>query len=90
MNSPTALADCAHDNSGRMHCIHWFAQQIGAPVDWVRHNMRKVPHHKRGRRVLFTDSDVDEFLRITKVDPGDSPEIQLSDLSRARQAAKSK
>lgn len=78
--------DCGHGNDGRFRCVHWFASEIDAPVQWVRRNMRILPHHKRGRLVRFTEGDVTEYEAASKVDA--EPEFELSTLSRARQAAR--
>ncbi|MFV0634617.1 hypothetical protein [Demequina sp.] len=69
-----------------MRCIHWFAGEMGAPVQFIRRNMRTIPHHKRGRLVRFTEGDADEYEAATKVEA--EPEIALTSLSRARQAAR--
>ena len=78
--------ECKHDNSGRFRCVHWFAGEIDAPVQWVRRNMRTLAHHNRGRLVRFTEANVTEYEEASKVQS--EPDIALSELSRARQAAR--
>lgn len=77
---------CGHDNSGRYRCVHWFAEQIDAPVSWVRKNIRTLPRHKRGHLVRFTEKNVEEYEAASKVEA--EPAVELSGLSRARQAAR--
>ena len=84
--STATCPECGHDNTARFRCVHWFADAIGAPVQWVRRNMRTLPHHKRGRLVRFTEANLAEYEAATKVEA--QPDIELSSLSRARQAAR--
>jgi hypothetical protein len=34
---------------------------------WLRRNISRLPHVKIGRQTLFTDSDLEEILRICRV-----------------------
>lgn len=50
----------------------WFAAQIGMSEDWVRRNVKRLPHHKVGRLTKFDEHCVDLLRERTAVRPRDS------------------
>ena len=66
----------------RFHDAAWFAEQIGMSLDWVQHNVKRLPHHKVGRRTKFDLHCVAAYQDIT-ARPG-SPRLERSPGSQAR------
>lgn len=46
------------------------ARRIGRTPDWVRRNTKRLPHHRLGNRVMFSDECVRLFMAQTLVNPG--------------------
>jgi hypothetical protein len=44
----------------------------GLTENWLRDQarLRKVPHHRPGRKIMFTDEDIAEIVRLTAVAAG--------------------
>lgn len=62
------------------------AERLGHSADWWqrRASARAVPHHRDGRRVWFTEADVDAYLAQTAVAPErDDPLRSQTGRSRA-------
>lgn len=51
------------------HDAAWFAKRIGMGLDWVRHNTARLPHHRVGRKVRYSEESVAIFKEATKVAP---------------------
>lgn len=47
----------------------WMAQRIQKSVDWIDHNIRKVPHIRIGGSVFFTERLAREFIEAATVRP---------------------
>lgn len=45
------------------------AAALHCPESWLRKKISQLPHRKRGKTVVFTDSDLDEIDRMTAVSP---------------------
>lgn len=47
------------------------AAETGLPVDWLYRQARrgKIPHHRLGRKVRFTESDLVQLVQDTQVVP---------------------
>ncbi|SNS63939.1 hypothetical protein SAMN06309944_1118 [Micrococcales bacterium KH10] len=62
-----------------LHDAAWFAEQIGMSEDWVRRNSKRLPCHKVGRMLRFSEDSVRIFLERTAIDPE-----RLSQTERSR------
>lgn len=51
----------------RFHDAAWFAEQIDMSLDWVQHNVKRLPHHKVGRLTKFDDHCVAIYRDRTAV-----------------------
>lgn len=51
----------------QFHDAAWFASMIGMSLDWVQHNVKRLPHHKVGRRTKFDDHCVAIYRDRTAV-----------------------
>jgi hypothetical protein len=62
------------------------AEKFGHAEDWWKRQSaaKKVPHHRDGRRVWFTDDDVAAYLRATEVRPHDPLRGALAPRSKSR------
>lgn len=54
----------------QFHDTVWFAGQIDVSEDWVRRNIKALPHHKVGRLTKFDDHCVELFRDRTAVHQG--------------------
>jgi len=66
--------------------IEWMSQRINKSVDWIAHNMRRVPHVKIGRNVRFTERLAREFIEAATVRPA-SGQTKASRQAAQRRAA---
>lgn len=66
----------------RFHDAAWFAEQIDMSLDWVRRNVKRLPHHKVGRLTKFDLHCVAAYRDLT-AQPG-SPRLERSPGSQAR------
>ncbi|MFJ3085030.1 DNA-binding protein [Streptomyces sp. NPDC086838] len=49
------------------------AEELKVPEPWLRRNIAKLPHIKRGRTVLFTEADIARIDELTHVEPTTGP-----------------
>lgn len=65
--------------------IDEFARRTGLTVDWIRHHMDQVPHHRPSPgRVVFTQQDVVEYLASVRKVPADAMRTTARARSRRR------
>lgn len=62
------------------------AAKLGVSEDWLRHQTpNRLPHHKFGRTVVFTEDDLDSIRAMHAVTPAESyPGESLRPISRKR------
>lgn len=51
------------------HTVAEAAAILRCKESWLRENLYRFPHCKRGRAVTFTDAHLAEIDRLTEVDP---------------------
>lgn len=61
----------------------WMSERIGKSVDWIAHNMGKVPHIRVGKTPFFTERLAREFLEAATVRPS-SGQTERSRMARRR------
>lgn len=49
------------------------ADKLRVSEDWLRRNIKRLPRSKKGRRVTFTDADLERIERIYHVEPDPEP-----------------
>jgi hypothetical protein len=52
------------------------AGELGIKESWLRDNIRKLPRTKVGRKVYFTDADLERIDRLFHVEPESGPLAQ--------------
>lgn len=52
-----------------LHDAAWMAARLGKSEDWVRRaaNRGELPHHRTGRNLRFTETDLADYLAQTAV-----------------------
>lgn len=49
------------------------AAELGVEESWLRHKIRQLPHGKLGRRVYFTDADIERIDELHHHEPEYGP-----------------
>jgi len=49
------------------------AEELGCEESWLRRNIKQLPHSKKGRKVTFTDEDLDRIDQLTHHEPSTGP-----------------
>lgn len=56
----------------------WMAERIDMSEDWVRHNTKRIPHHKVGRLVKFDEHCVERYAEQTAIYPNEMRQTEKS------------
>lgn len=60
------------------------AERLRVPERWLRRNISRLPHSKKGRVVTFTEDDLSAIESMHHVEPPPSAVVAGSDLSALR------
>lgn len=57
------------DSRTVLHPVSWAAAKLDVSEDTVRRRVYRgeLPHHRTGRQLRFTESDIDTYLEMTAV-----------------------
>jgi excisionase family DNA binding protein len=69
-NSPEVIP-VVQDQKDRMYSIAEAARRLNLPSTWLYQRTRKhsIPHHKLGKYIRFTDSDLSAILEMCSRGP---------------------
>ncbi|APY88227.1 DNA-binding protein [Streptomyces alfalfae] len=49
------------------------AAELRVPETWLRRHIKSLPHSKKGRKVTFSDADLDRIDALTHYEPTTGP-----------------
>ena len=64
------------------------SEYLGISVQWVYKNVKDIPHEKRGKKIIFRKSDIDNWIKQKNVESNIDNTLNVNAISKRNKVYK--